>query len=181
MIGFDLNLRAVHLDGRILRARSVDAGKGLRAQRSRRRIGEAHAGHGVIDGHLPVVAGHVPVKLVVAFNVLVFIIIIAVEKARAVAYAVVNLDGPCCIHRVGDINLQIAGAVRSRRVIFEFAAVAVGPALRPRGLSLFPDFLDDLRANQAIQARPRRNQRRVYALVAQLRLAIGRANGNRRA
>src|SRR5208282_6304127 len=72
---------------------------------------------GVIDGDGPIVAGHVPVELVVL-----------IEKARAVAHAVGDLNRARSIDRVGNVYLQIAVGAGSRRIVFELAAVFVGDA-----------------------------------------------------
>jgi hypothetical protein len=68
----------------------------------------------MVDRHRPIVASHVPVKLVVIF-----------EKACAVANRVIDLDGAGSIDRIGNENLQIAKTVRSGRLIFQLAAAAV--------------------------------------------------------
>src|SRR5208282_609664 len=72
---------------------------------------------GVIDGDGPIVAGHVPVELVVL-----------IEKARAVAHAVGDLNRARSIDRVGNVYLQIAVGAGSRRIVFELAAAFVGDA-----------------------------------------------------
>ena len=68
----------------------------------------------MIDRHWPIVASHVPIKLVVIL-----------EEAGAVANRVVNLNGATGIHRVRDEDLQVAEAVGRGRFVFELAAIAV--------------------------------------------------------
>ena len=54
-------------------------------------------GRGVINRNGPIVAGHVPVELVMIG-----------EEARAVTNRVDDLDGARGVDRAGDVNLQIA-------------------------------------------------------------------------
>ena len=54
--------------------------------------------------------------------------------------------------------------------------VLYGVLLRPR----FPDFFNHFRPDQAIQPRPRRNQRRVDLFVRQHRIAVAVERGDRR-
>ena len=68
----------------------------------------------MIDRHRPIIAGHVPVELVVIF-----------EKARAVANRVIDLDGAGSIDRIGNENLQITETVRGGLLVFQLAAAAV--------------------------------------------------------
>ena len=76
-----------------------------------------HRGAGVIDRHRPVVAGYVPVELV-----------IVTEKARSIAYAVGNLNRTRGVHGVGDVDFQVTGATGSCGIVLELAAVAIGDA-----------------------------------------------------
>ena len=59
------DVAAVDGGGGILLARAVSAGKGLRLELSGGGAGQGHKGRSLIDRHLPVIAGHVPVELVV--------------------------------------------------------------------------------------------------------------------
>src|SRR5579863_1484829 len=97
--------------------RAVGSGESLRAQRARGRIREADQRGRMIDRHRPIVAGHIPVKLVVIF-----------EEAGAVANRVIDLDGAGGIDRIGNINLEVTEPIRSRRFVFQFVTIAVGHA-----------------------------------------------------
>src|SRR5579864_6720828 len=68
----------------------------------------------MIDRHGPVVASDIPVELSVVL-----------KESRAIEHPVGDLDGPRCVHRVWNVDLQIAGMVGDGRVVLKFAAAAV--------------------------------------------------------
>ncbi len=70
---------------------------------------------GVIDRHRPVVAGDIPVKLVVVF-----------EITDAVADDVADLHRARGVHRVRDVDFQIAIAAGSLGLVLQLLAGAVG-------------------------------------------------------
>src|SRR4030088_3135429 len=74
-----------------------------------------HSSGSVVDGHRPVVAGDIPVELVMVF-----------EEARSIAYAVNDFNRARGVDGVGDENLQIAVCAGGRRLILKFAAATVG-------------------------------------------------------
>jgi hypothetical protein len=117
VVGFELGGCAVDLGGGVALSRAVDAGEGLRAHGSVGRVGEVHTGTGVIDGHGPVVAGHVPIELVVA-----------VEKTCAVADTVGDLDDARSIDGVRDVDFEIAIRAGNRGVVLQLRPVFVGNA-----------------------------------------------------
>ena len=98
--------------------RAVDAGERLRAQTPRSAGRELHVSGSLIDRHRPVVAGHVPVELVVI-----------VEEARRVRDRISNDDGLLRVLGAGNEDLQLAIGALAVRLVFQRVAVAVGNAL----------------------------------------------------
>src|SRR3982074_3764522 len=101
-MSLELSVSTVDCCGVIVPGCSIYAGKCLRSQRACGGSREVHRGAGVIDRHWPVVAGYVPIELV-----------IVIEKARSVAYAVGNLNGARAVHRVGNVDFQVTGSAGS--------------------------------------------------------------------
>jgi len=76
-----------------------------------------NTGAGVLDGNGPIVAGDVPVELVVL-----------VEEACAIAHAIGKLNCARGVDGVGDVNFQVAIGAGSGGVVFESGAIFVGDA-----------------------------------------------------
>src|SRR5581483_1602436 len=99
----------VALDG------AVHAGKCLRAQLARGGGGQSYGGGCSVDRNRPVIAGHVPVELVVG-----------IEIANRVRAAVVDEDGLGGIHRAGNVDLQLAVAAFAAALVLETLAGGIG-------------------------------------------------------
>src|SRR5581483_6545082 len=99
----------VALDG------AVHAGKCLRAQLARGGGGQSYGGGCSVDRNRPVIAGHVPVELVVG-----------IEIANRVRAAVVDEDGLGGIHRAGNVDLQLAVAAFAAALVLESLAGGIG-------------------------------------------------------
>src|SRR5690348_3093780 len=96
-VGFEFRVGAVDLGSGFLLFRAVSTGERLGAQAAGSVVGKVHEGGGVVDGNGPVVAGHIPVKLVVL-----------IKKAGGIANAIADADGLGGVHRAGNVDLQIA-------------------------------------------------------------------------
>src|ERR1044072_4769883 len=68
----------------------------------------------MVDGNRPVVAGYIPVKLVVVG-----------KESRAVVNCVLNLDRANRVDRVRDVNLQIAEPFRGLAFILQLLTTAI--------------------------------------------------------
>ena len=115
VVGFDGNRIARNLHSCVLRARAVLSGESLRAKLATGVRREDDMGRSAVDGHRPVVAGDVPVKLVVI-----------VEPAHSISHRVMDLDRPGRVHRIGNVDRQVAIAVLRFRLILEMVAGAIG-------------------------------------------------------
>ena len=71
----------------------------------------------MVDGNRPIVAGDVPVELVVA-----------IEEADAVANGVVDVDDARRVDRVGNIDFQIAIGAGLAGIVLQLVSVFVGDA-----------------------------------------------------
>ena len=92
----DVDAVAHRADVGVLRARAVAPGEGERAE-VRRAGGQPDAGARRLDRHVPLVAGHVPVELVVIG-----------EEAERVRHAVAEDDRPGRVLRIRDPDLELA-------------------------------------------------------------------------
>jgi hypothetical protein len=72
-------------------------------------------GRSAVDGHRPVIAGDVPIKLVMI-----------VKPAHSISHRVMDLDRPGRIHRIGNADGEAAIAVQRFRLILEMVAGAIG-------------------------------------------------------
>src|SRR6266849_4771418 len=79
----------------------------------------------MVDGNLPIVAGHVPVELSVTICGTISRI---VEKADAVANGVIDVDDARCVDRAGNIDFEITGSSGLARIVLQLASVFVGDA-----------------------------------------------------
>ena len=71
----------------------------------------------MVDRHRPIVARDVPVELIVIL-----------EVADAVLDHVVDLNRARGVHRIGNVDLQVAEAARNARIVLQLVAAAIGDA-----------------------------------------------------
>src|ERR1019366_4050207 len=117
IVGFDHHRVVADFGGGVLLLRSVFAGEGLRAQVAGGIRREGDRRRGAVDGHRPVVAGHVPVQLVVT-----------VEPAHRIGHLVGDDHAARGVHRVGNVDLEMAVAVLRAGVVLQRVAAAVEDA-----------------------------------------------------
>ena len=112
------DLIAFDPDVRVLRARSVGAGEHVGPDAGGAG-GQPHAGGGVLDRHLPLVAGDVPVQLVVG-----------VEEPHGVRHPVADHHVARGVHGAGHPDLERAVMARAAALDLERRALAVGDRRR---------------------------------------------------
>jgi hypothetical protein len=115
--GLEFHIRAIDPGGRFLLPGTVSAGECLRAQAGSG-VGEVDEGGGMLDGNGPVIAGHIPVELV-----------ILIEEPSRVANRVIDVDGFRGIDRIGNIDFQVAVSTRGAGIIFQCSAGVVHDAV----------------------------------------------------
>ena len=112
--GMDFDAVAGDVEFRVSGARAVGAGENGGAN-----VGSAggknDAGAGGFDGHVPLIAGNVPVELVVI-----------VEKFDGVGDGVLDGDGLDGVIGVGDVDFEFAVVADAAGIEFEVVAAAVG-------------------------------------------------------
>src|SRR5581483_4499479 len=112
---FEGDLGSFDVGGGIALGRAIDAGEGLGPQRTCSGAREGDHRTSMIDGDRPVVAGDIPVELVVI-----------VKEACAVGNGVIDVDGSSGIDCLRNVDLQVAVISGSGSVVLQLAAVAVG-------------------------------------------------------
>ena len=147
--GFESSVGTLDFSGRFAFFGTVGAGEGLSAQSSGAIFGQGHEGGGMIDGNGPIVAGYVPVELIVT-----------IEEADAIADGVIDVDYARRVDCAGNVDLEIAIVPRLARIVLQFVSGFVSYAQdidkqRVVG-SLRPGILD---GNGAVNAVPRADKR----------------------
>src|SRR6267378_2227979 len=83
----------------------------------------------MVDGNLPIVAGHVPVELGVAISGTISgTVSRTIEEADAVANGVIDVDYARCVDRARNVDFEIAGGSGLARIVLQLVSVFVGDA-----------------------------------------------------
>ena len=132
-----------NLRSSIIGAGAVDAGEGI-GTNVRRVAGQHNAGTGGLDGHIPFVAGDVPVQLVMIF-----------EEAQGIGDSVFNNEGPRNVRGVGDVDFQFAVVPLARAFVSQAVAGDRGDAFHVEEERVVHALRSNvLDGNFAVQATP---------------------------
>src|ERR1019366_7563144 len=114
IVGFDHHRVVADFGGGVLLLRSVFAGEGLRAQVAVGIRRECDRRRSAVDRYRPVVAGHVPVQFVVP-----------VAPAHRIGHLVGDDHASRGVHRVGNVDLEMAVAALGAGVVLQLVAAAI--------------------------------------------------------